>query len=184
MLGVLFAAVLFATAQGDMIRRLHCSSYNDPMTTLGRSWPVYLSLERPLEYGDRLRFSFVFNSQNNDLGIDLRSYDRDLPWDQNLITLHLRFNQNQHRLVINAHDTPGNWQNNEQSIPWRDNWRHNSLYKIEILYTRGGFEIYELSSQGTELIATFANKHRRHELITSTDNSFTFSEAQFVCMGH
>ncbi|CAD6186369.1 unnamed protein product [Caenorhabditis auriculariae] len=189
MLGVFlfFAALIGAAHQEDvMIRRLHCSRPDAPLTMLANDWPLHLAFERPLKIGDILRYSFVFNSDGKaDSTVDLRSYDESLPFDEDLITLHLRFRSQEKRLVVNAHETPGVWQSDhEQSIPWKDHWAPNHLITIEIRYTNAGFEIYELDPNGAQPITTFPNKHSKHDLFTASEQPFFINAAQLICNGN
>ncbi|CAD6186364.1 unnamed protein product [Caenorhabditis auriculariae] len=177
---------LFDTAQADIMGLLRCSgSEKDPMTKLQLFWPAFMVFERRLKHGDWVRLSFAFRREVSiDSALDFRKYDRRLSLDENIVTLHMRFIEKENRLSINAHDTPGVWQNNEQSIPWRENWKRGSLLKIEIRYRNSMFEIYEMTSMGTLLISKFLNRHRDTELITATGDFFYITEAQLICYGN
>ncbi|CAD6186370.1 unnamed protein product [Caenorhabditis auriculariae] len=180
MLKIVVFAAFIATAEAKLIRRLHCSPPDAPMTILPEEFPISLAFERPLKNGDRFRFSFVFNSDGeDDSTIDVQQYG-NVP---TFITLHLRFRSDEKRLVINAHEVTGIWQQGkEKSVPWKDHWRPNATITIEIRYMNTIFEIYEVTPNGAQLLTKFSNTVIRHDMFTTSGKAFSLNAVQLVCV--
>ncbi|CAD6186365.1 unnamed protein product [Caenorhabditis auriculariae] len=177
---------LVASVQASSVLLLPCThDENGPMTrTQFTDWPKYFVFERPLKHGDYILFSFVFRvDRPADTSIDFRMYDKTVPLEDNLITLHLRFNALEKRLIVNAHETPGVWQNQEQSIAYRDWWLPGRTVKVEVRYHSDMFEIYERTVEGYLLITNFRNLHKKTELLTGTGRLLQIYEFQLICYG-
>ncbi|CAD6186367.1 unnamed protein product [Caenorhabditis auriculariae] len=184
-----FSMALLASAQRQPhLALLKCSpDEKAQMTELPyESWPKILAFERPLKHGDWVRYSFTFRNDEvtTDAAIDFRKYDRSLKLDENTITLHMRFIERENRLVVNAHDEDGKWQNHEQSIPFRAWWLPGRTANIEVRYHNTMFEIYERTVVGYVWITNFRNIHQKTEYLSTTGRHFFLYKVQHICFGN
>ncbi|CAD6186368.1 unnamed protein product [Caenorhabditis auriculariae] len=188
LVAIWFSMAFLASAQRQVqLGILKCSpNERAPMTELPYDgWPKFLAFDRPLKHGDWVRFSFTFRNDDvpTDATIDFRKYDRGVRLDKNIITLHMRFKQDENRLVINAHDEEGKWQNYEQSHVFRSWWLPGRTAHIEVRYHNTMFEIYERTVVGYVWITDFRNIHEYTEYLSATNVQFFLYKVQHICYG-